>query len=46
MLSWKDQVLSHGFEYKDNFVKCLAKSTIVANFHNWSFCVEKLQRVQ
>ena len=24
-------------------VKCIAKSTIVANFHTWSFGVEKLQ---
>ena len=24
-------------------MKCVAKSTIVANFHTWRFCVEKLQ---
>jgi len=24
-------------------MKCVAKSTIVANFHIWRFCVEKLQ---
>jgi hypothetical protein len=33
MLSWKDK-----------FVNCVEKSTIVANFHTWSFCVEKLQK--
>ena len=44
MLSWKDQVLAKGYEYKDRIVKCVAKSTIVANFHNWSFCVEMLQK--
>ena len=27
-------------------VKCIAKSTIVANIHTWSFCVEKLQRIK
>jgi hypothetical protein len=44
MLSWKDQVLSKGCEYKV-FLKWVAKSTIVANFHTWSFFVEMLQRV-
>jgi hypothetical protein len=44
MLSWKDQVLSKGCEYKD-ILWNVAKSTIVANFHTWSFCVEMLQRV-
>ena len=43
MLSWKDQVLSKDCEYKLEHVKCVAKSTIVANFHIWRFCVEKLQ---
>ena len=28
---------------KVELVKCVAKSTIVANFHTWRFCVEKLQ---
>ena len=28
---------------KVELVKCVAKSTIVANFHIWRFCVEKLQ---
>ena len=28
---------------KVEHVKCVAKSTIVANFHIWRFCVEKLQ---
>jgi hypothetical protein len=28
------------------FVKCVAKSTIVSNFHTWSFCVEMLQGVK
>jgi len=31
---------------KTRLVKCIAKSTIVANFHTWSFCVEKLQRMK
>ena len=28
---------------KAELVKCVAKSTIIANFHIWRFCVEKLQ---
>ena len=28
---------------KVELVKYVAKSTIVANFHTWSFCVENLQ---
>ena len=28
---------------KVELVKCVAKSTIVANFHIWTFCVEKVQ---
>jgi hypothetical protein len=31
---------------KIEFVKCVAKSTIVTHFHTWSFCVEMLQRVK
>ena len=31
---------------KIELVKCIAKSTIVANIHTWSFCVEKLQRIK
>ena len=31
---------------KKEFVKYIAKSTIVAKFHIWSFCVEKLQRMK
>ena len=28
---------------KAELVKCVAKSTIIASFHIWRFCVEKLQ---
>ena len=31
---------------KIELVKCIAKSTIVAKFYIWSFCVEKLQRMK